>query len=273
MTLGGLRSDHPQTNGQSHPQLAGRPRVAGRLTVVVVESDQDVLDQLTDAVAGQPIELTVCADPAEALLVVGRTDPDVVVLGPATGVVDDIAFLSILRRSDPDVPVVVGAGQEESHRAARATSEGATAIVQRPYRPAQLLALLQSLSAHQPGIELQPLLIELGPLRIDGLIPQIWLHGRHIELPHREFLLLRYLAERAGAVVGRDELLHALWDNHSELASNTLSVHVMRLRRRLGDTDNDSQRSWITAIRGLGYRLQIPHHDETNIPPPASGRP
>jgi DNA-binding response OmpR family regulator len=72
----------------------------------------------------------------------------------------------------------------------------------------------------------------------------------------REYLLLRYLAERAGAVVDRKDIIRAIWGVEAVRGSNTLTVHIMRLRRRLLDDDSDPR--WIQVIRGVGYQFTIP---------------
>lgn len=80
--------------------------------------------------------------------------------------------------------------------------------------------------------------------------------GRLIHLPPQEFILLRYFAARPGAVLTRKELNRAVWGDKLGVRSNSLTVHVMRLRKRLGDDDHDPQ--WIKAVRGLGYQFTVP---------------
>ncbi len=242
---------------------AARERVPDRLAVLVIDHDDDIVRELTTALAGQPIEVRTCADPAEALLIVGRTWPDAVVLGPATGRLSPVDFLAIVRADDPDVPIIVGAGAGSSDLAAQATELGATMVVPRPYRPAQLLALLRSVAPQPDHVELRPMGIDLGRLRIDGAAPQMWLDGTNVDLPPLEWLLLRYFAERTGSVLSRRELLGGVWGNRNPPGkSNTLTVHIMRLRKRLGDNEHDPQ--WIKAIRGLGYQFLVPEPAATN---------
>jgi DNA-binding response OmpR family regulator len=231
----------------------GQPR--DRLAVLVVDHD-DVAQELAKSLSGQPVELRTCHDPAEALLVLGRTCPDVVLLGPATGRLDPIEFLTIARAGDPDVPVVVGAGPDSGDFAARATGSGATAVVQRPYRAKELLALLGALARQADALEFRPMVLELeGRLVIDGTEPRFWLDGKEVTLPPREFLLLRYLAERIGTVVTRKKIVRALWGEQPP-SSNSLNVHVARLRKRLGDDEHNPR--WIVAVRSLGLRFSVP---------------
>ncbi|WP_116113420.1 winged helix-turn-helix transcriptional regulator [Amycolatopsis ruanii] len=257
MLTQGWESDNSQFHARRRACLSAGGRRAGRLAVLLVERDTDLVRRLLDALAGQPVEVKACADPAEALLQVGRTCPDVVVVGPGGGRLDAAEFLTILRADDPDLPVVAAAGPGSGDFAVRATELGATAVVPRPYRPRELLRLLRSFAPRPDQVDLRPLPIDLGRLRVDGAVPQFWLDGRTVPLPPMEFLLLRYFAERVGAVLTRKELLQAVWgDRGAATHSNTLSVHVLRLRKRLGDDEADPQ--WIKVVRGLGYRFTVP---------------
>ncbi|MQA06940.1 MAG: response regulator [Pseudonocardiaceae bacterium] len=249
-------SDGSQFDIRRRACLAATSEMRDRLAALVVDQDTDVIRELIDALAGQPVEMRGCTDPAEALLVVGRTCPDVVVLGPTHGRLAAAEFLSIVRGDDESLPIIVGVDTDSGDFASQATALGATVVIPRPYRPHELLRLLRSFAPRPERLELRPLPIDLGRLRIDGAVPQCWLDGDLIALPPMEFLLLRYLAERAGAVLTRSELLGALWQDRPQASSNTLTVHIMRLRKRLGDDENDPQ--WIRSIRGLGYQFTVP---------------
>jgi len=67
----------------------------------------------------------------------------------------------------------------------------------------------------------------------------------------RELRLLELLMTRADRVVTRDQIRHAVWGG--TMGSNTLTVHVQRLRHRLGDDQLEPK--LILTVRGVGYRL------------------
>lgn len=252
----GWDSDNTQFHTRRRACVTSRARTQDRLAVLLVEHDTDIAQQLIAAFVGQPVEVQLCPDPAVALLQVGRTCPDAVVLGPTSARLGAAEFLSIVREVDQDLPIIVGAGAGSGDLAAQAAELGATAVIQRPYPAQRLLGLLRSFAREPDEVELRPMVIDLGRLRVDGAVPQFWLDGRAVPLPPQEFILLRYFAERVGAVLTRTELNRAVWGDKQGVSSNSLTVHVMRLRKRLGDNDHDPQ--WIKVIRGLGYQFTMP---------------
>lgn len=270
MLNSGWDSDNSEFHARRRACLEARARRSDRLAVLLVEQDTDIASGLVEALIGQPIEVLRCADAAMALLQVGRMCPDAVVLGPTSARLAATEFLSVVREVDPDLPIVVGAGAGSADLAAQATELGATAVVRRPYAARELLAMLRSFAPHPDDVELRPMVIDMGRLRIDGARPQFWLDGQPQQLPPQEFILLRYFAERAGAVLTRNELNRAVWGDKLGVRSNSLTVHVMRLRKRLGDDEHDPQ--WIRAVRGLGYQFTVPEADVTSDVPPQATR-
>lgn len=256
LSVAGRENDHSEFHERRRARAAERAAKPDRLAVLVVDAASHA-EELSVSLVGQPVELQATDDPAAALLLVGRGNPDVVLHGPVAGTIGPLDFLEIVRTHLPNLPVIVGVGQNGPELAAQALGRGATAVLPHPYRPERLLRLLTSLAPEERHLELRPLPIDLGRLQIDGAAPVMTLDGVTARLPMREYLLLRYLAERVGAVVSRAEIAAAVWGSANSRDDSSLTVHILRLRRRLGD---DSARSrWITAIRGLGYQFTVPN--------------
>ena len=79
------------------------------------------------------------------------------------------------------------------------------------------------------------------------------LEGRPLSLTTNEFMLLQVLAERAGRVLSREQLLQLTQGTADEAFDRSIDVHVSRLRAKLGD---DARRPrWLKTIRGVGYML------------------
>ena len=95
--------------------------------------------------------------------------------------------------------------------------------------------------------------IEVGPLQVDTATMTATLNGNRLALTTYEFSLLRVLAERAGRVLGREQLLELLHGSAEEAFDRSIDVHVSRLRHKLEDDPRNPR--LLKTIRGVGYML------------------
>ena len=102
--------------------------------------------------------------------------------------------------------------------------------------------------------------VRAGELLIDQRTHSVHLDGRPLDLAHREFALLTFLAQSPGRVFSRGELMQYVWGrgNGYAGATRTIDVHVRRLRAKLGA----AHESTIVTVRGVGYKFvaQQPTH-------------
>src|SRR5699024_9635782 len=101
--------------------------------------------------------------------------------------------------------------------------------------------------------------ISLGDLSIHPEAYLVTKRGEAIELTHREFELIYYLARHTGQVMTREHLLQTVWGYDYFGDVRTVDVTVRRLREKV--EDNPSRRSWIVTRRGVGYYLRIPNQE------------
>jgi DNA-binding winged helix-turn-helix (wHTH) protein len=98
--------------------------------------------------------------------------------------------------------------------------------------------------------------LRAGPLALDLDRLTVSESGQPVSLTTREVMVLRYLLERTGRIVTRQQLLQDVWDYHYTGDDRTVDVHISRLRRKL-----PSLRAHLTAIRGIGYRVDVDASD------------
>ncbi len=232
-------------------EFLARSPSPGRLYVLVAAAGAES-DALQHAWTGQAVDVQPCPNLASALVLVGRLSPHMVVVGDWAGPLGPVEFVQSLREVDTEVPVIVGVDDAQTGLDSQLLATGVTAIVRRPFAPGKLLRLLHA--SQEVPFEAKPLPIDLGRLRVDGVSPRIWLDGVESTIPAMEYLLLRYLAERHGEILPRRELLTAAWGEGATRSSNSLAVHLHRLRTRL---DGDGG-EWIRPIRNIGYQFLVP---------------
>jgi DNA-binding response OmpR family regulator len=93
--------------------------------------------------------------------------------------------------------------------------------------------------------------LRIGPLEVDPIARQVWLHGEPLALSKKEFGLVRALAGHPTRVFTREELLRGVWGYRTLGATRTLDSHACRLRKKL----NQRGDSFVVNVWGIGYRL------------------
>ena len=150
--------------------------------------------------------------------------------------------------------ILLTARGEESDRLV-GLRRGADDYVVKPFSPAELVArvdaVMRRIAARRRGGE--PPIVH-GPLRVEPATRRVLLDGEELSLTMREFDLLAYLASHPGRVYSRDQLMEAVWDEPFFEDTSTVTVHVRRLRAKLGD--DPAEPRFIETVWGVGYRLR-----------------
>jgi DNA-binding response OmpR family regulator len=226
--------------------------------LLLVVDDPTSVGELGHALEARQVDMVVCPDSAEGLLKVGSLKPNAVLAAADLQPVDSPTLVRVLRQAS-DIPIVIGVGNGDGAAAAGVLAAGATACVARPYRPVEVLPILRSVAPTSLPPE-EPA-IQVGGLRLDPMAQEVHLNNERIHLPMRECLLLQFLMQNANRLVTRDQIIGAVWPNNGAGSSNTVNVHIQRLRTRLGDDPHKAE--IIQTIRKKGYRL---------VPPPRRKR-
>lgn len=229
----------PGEHCAAHPPTRG--------SVVLAESDAAVAAELIEAAAQIGIETTWCRDGAEALLAVGAEIPNVLVIAAHTDTVDT-PRISAAVRSRSNLPILVGAAAGEEELARRALASGASAVIMRPYDIGAIAPFAldaNGYSTHAASV------FTAGPILVDRRGYETRVRGRDVQLTQRELELLVFLIEKRGSVASTEEISSAVWGHPAH--TNTVAVHVKRLREKLGADPEHGE--YIRTIRGAGYRL------------------
>jgi two-component system, OmpR family, response regulator ResD len=224
-------------------------------TVLVVDDEPTILEVVGRYMEHAGYETLRAADGPEALRLAAEHRPDLVVLDLMLPGIDGIEVMRQLHEA-PGARIAVillTARGEESDRLV-GLRRGADDYVVKPFSPKELVAragaVLRRVSP--PDEEAPP--IEHGPLRIEPATRRVILDGEEIALTMREFDLLAYLAEHPGRVYSRDQLMETVWGEPFFNDTSTVTVHIRRLRAKLGD--DPAEPRFIETVWGVGYRLR-----------------
>ena len=216
--------------------------------LLVAEDDEVTRTLLTAVLRKEGYEVREVADGNEAARLGASEDFDLVILDlglPGLGGIEACRRIRAAR-SDAVVMFLTASGSELD--AVAGLDAGAVDYVTKPFGVAELLARVR---AHTRRVKPDELVA--GRVRIDRSARQSWLDEKELRLSPREFDLLEQLVMNAGRTVTRQQLVAALWGEWYG-SPKTLDMHVLSLRRKLGD--DASKPRHIITVRGVGLRFQ-----------------
>jgi two-component system OmpR family response regulator len=157
-----------------------------------------------------------------------------------------IEFLRVRRSAGDTTPVIILTALDQISDRIAGLNAGADDYLVKPFDLSELSARLKAVARRYSGNP-NPLIV-LGDLTIDLAARTVTRSGRSVPLTAREWVLFEAFMQRPGALLSKDHLEQRLYSFDAEVESNTIEVHVSRLRKKLGH-------DLIETVRGLGYRL------------------
>ena len=216
------------------------------MRILLIEDDTILGAAVRDhvAAAGHPVDWVGRLD--EAALHLDAAPYDLVLLDLMLPDGRGIPFLRELRRKGSVVPVIILTAMDRIADRIEGLNAGADDYLTKPFDLAELSARLAAVARRYAGNP-NPL-IELGDLSVDLAARTVTRGGKAVDLTAREWALFEALLRHPGQILSKVQLEDRLYDFDSEIGSNTIEVHVSRLRKKLGP-------GAVETLRGLGYRL------------------
>ena len=196
--------------------------------------------------------VTTAADGAEALKKARSHTPDLIVLDVMLPEMDGFEICKALRldAATAKIPIVMLTAKASEIDRVLGLELGADDYLTKPFSPRELLLRVKKILARFQAEEKPKEQLRYGDLLID--LPRhiaSW-KNKPIELTATEFKLLTVLAQRAGRVQSRDQLLRDVWEYDSLIDTRTVDTHMRRLREKIGPASKH-----LDTVRGVGYRF------------------
>ncbi|MEW9552589.1 response regulator transcription factor [Nonomuraea sp. NPDC050783] len=220
------------------------------MRVLVVEDARSLADVLAEGLGDQGMAVDVAYDGLEAAAKLDLNAYDVVVLDrDLPGIHGDTLCRMITERDDRVMVLMLTAAGSPGDRVIGLTL-GADDYLAKPFHFPELVLRIRALARRQPAA--RPRTLRAADVTLDPLRRVATRDGRHLELSVKEFALLEALLRAAPGFLSAEDLLEQVWDEHANPLTNTVTVTVGRLRRKLGDPP------LITTTPGVGYRIAAP---------------
>ncbi len=223
------------------------------MLVLIIEDDPAIVRFLKRGLAAHGHNALTAEDGEEGARIASDEPVDMVLLDIMLPRLDGHQTLRRIRLHRPDLPVLMLTARDEVQHKVNALDGGADDYLTKPFDLEELMARMRALTrrSDQPWSSK----MEFGDLKVDLRSHRVWRGERQVDLSSREFALLEYLMSHEGQVLGRQQILSAVWDYAFDPGSNIVDVYVAYLRRKI---DRRGEPSIIQTVRGAGYRFEAP---------------
>jgi two-component system alkaline phosphatase synthesis response regulator PhoP len=222
--------------------------------ILLIEDDRAIGRLMQGNLQFEGFDVEWCETGGQAEEKVRQFSPHLVLLDLMlpTGV-DGLEICRALTESRERTPVIILTAKDQQADKVRGLMAGADDYVTKPFAFDELLARIHAV-LRRTTARLDEL--RLGETVIDFRRLRAFTGTQALILTDKEFEILRYLAERAGKIVSRDELLHLVWGYESPPVTRTVDNFIFRLRQKIERDPRHPQ--FIHTVYGDGYRLTIP---------------
>lgn len=223
------------------------------MRILIVEDDLGIARALERGLRAHGYQTLTAETGEDGVLLAADETVDLVLLDIALPGLDGHQVLERIRRERPRLPALMLTARDDLRSKVSALSSGADDYITKPFAFEELLARIQAVTRRLDQPESSQ--IWAGSLRLDLLAQRVWRGDELIDLTSREFALLEYFMRHPGQVLSRQQILFAVWDYDFDPESNVVDVYVRYLRRKI---DEPGEPSYITTVRGAGYRFEPP---------------
>ena len=220
--------------------------------VVIVEDEADIREVIEYNLNREGYRTASVSDGEQALQVIRKTGPDLVLLDLMLPGLDGLEVCQRLKSdsSTKDIRIIMVTAKGEEGDILLGLDMGADDYVTKPFSPRELLGRVRAVLRRGPLHDEQtsPQRFVRGAMIIDWERHQVQIERRRVFLTATEFRLLHFLATHPGRVFTRDQLLSRVIGENASVVDRNIDVHVRSVRKKLGN-----HRDLIQTVRGVGY--------------------
>jgi DNA-binding response OmpR family regulator len=218
--------------------------------VLVVEDSRSLADVLVEGLRDQGMAVDAAHDGLEAASKLNVNAYDVVVLDRDLPGIHGDALCQMITDNDNRVMVLMLTAAGTAGDRVSGLGLGADDYLSKPFHFAELVLRIRSLARRQPSARAR--ILRAAGIELDPLRRTVSRDGQQLDLSVKELGVLEALLRAMPAFLSAEDLLEQVWDEHADPFTNTVTVTIGRLRRKLGDPPV------ITTTPGVGYRIADP---------------
>lgn len=230
--------------------------------ILVVDDEKPISDIVKFNLDKEGYDVVTAYDGEEAIEKVESEKPDLILLDLMLPKIDGLEVARQVRAKH-NIPIIMVTAKDSELDKVVGLELGADDYVTKPFSNRELVARVKANLRRQDQLqqvdETVKNDVKIGPLVINSDSYSVTRDGSQLDLTHREFELLHYLAQHTGQVMTREHLLQTVWGYDYFGDVRTVDVTVRRLREKIEEIPSNPQ--ILVTRRGVGYYLRNPEND------------
>ena len=220
------------------------------INILLVDDEPDIIEILRYNLTQEGYNVITSKDGQSAINKTEKYHPHLIIMDVMMPNMDGIEACSIIRKNpkfnDTIIMFLTARGEDYSHVAAY--DAGADDYVTKPIKPKVLISKVKGLLRRFKKENALETIIDIGELRIDRDEYKVYVSGKPLSLPRKEFELLYLLASKPEKVFKREKILQSIWGAEVVVGDRTIDVHMRKLREKIGD-------KYFKTVKGVGYKF------------------
>ncbi|MET0555163.1 MAG: response regulator transcription factor [Vicinamibacteria bacterium] len=227
-----------------------------RQKILIVEDEPDMVLGLRDNFEFEGYLVVTASDGVAGLEKARAEKPDLLILDIMMPKLSGLEVCKTLRGEGFEKPIIMLTARGQEIDKVVGLELGADDYVTKPFSIRELLARVRAILRRSDGGKRRLARYRFSDVELDFEVYRATKAGTALEMSPREFELLRYLIERKGDTVSRDQLLEDVWGYESYPSTRTVDTHIAKLRAKIGDSGSEPR--YILTMHGSGYKFVDP---------------
>ncbi len=219
-----------------------------RMNILIIENSPTLSQLLQKALDAYGYNTTLDNENFQSRTLIHRKLFDFIILNTNLGKESTKEILENIKKADKDTKVLGVCNKGSWVEKVEFLNHGGDDVLTYPFPVQELLARIQSLVRRPKSYVDEN--IYMGDYVLDTRNKTVTKEEKDLNLRKKEYALFEYLVRNKDRAISRCELLDHVWDYREYVGSNTIDVHIKRLRDKLED------KSMISTIHGVGYKMK-----------------
>jgi len=217
------------------------------MLILLAENNETLAKSICDGLHQQHYHTEWLKDGWSICIALEETKFDCLIIDDNLTKINPLELITELRTNNNNVPIIMLTDQYNIEARINILDHGADDCLLKPFDVRELSARLRALQRRNIGYAMP--LLSCGSVTLNPATYTVSKNGEKVEMPPKEFLLLKKLLEGTGRVLSREQLCQSLYGWNQEMDSNALEVHIHNLRKKIGERV-------IRTVRGVGYMIE-----------------